>query len=193
MGLNNKEWTPQCGIHYYTFLEADTVYLKKKIQVPDASVFINHNVFHLVAQLPDCDGRLQFWQNKIEKNLIHYMGVNVPSRVVGRKIVEKAPENENPGVQRALLRYQTLNLHELQVWRRPTNPQGVEMSSTFPGRNPLTFVRSVSPTRKKEEEEEEASAQEEATKRRKLDDTNTADNAEKDEPMEMSSANLSTD
>eukprot|EP00971_Amphidinium_carterae_P347021 6488820-Amphidinium_carterae.1 len=161
MGLNNKEWTPQCGIHYYTFLEADTVYLKKKIQVPDASVFINHNVFHLVAQLPDCDGRLQFWQNKIEKHLIYYMGVNVPSRVVSRKIVEKAPENENPGVQRALLRYQTLNLHgllstvphwgkhesymdrrmeELQVWRRPTNPQGVEMSSTFPGRTPLTFV-----------------------------------------------------
>eukprot|EP00971_Amphidinium_carterae_P019895 391916-Amphidinium_carterae.1 len=23
MGLNNKEWTPQCGTYYYTFLEAD--------------------------------------------------------------------------------------------------------------------------------------------------------------------------
>eukprot|EP00971_Amphidinium_carterae_P062283 1233006-Amphidinium_carterae.1 len=81
-------------------------------------------------------------------------------------------------------------IEELQVWRRPTNQQGVEMSSTFPGRTPLTFVRSVSPTRKKEEE---ASAQEEATKRKKLDDTTTAENAEKDVPMEMSPANLSTD
>eukprot|EP00971_Amphidinium_carterae_P046274 910852-Amphidinium_carterae.1 len=57
---------------------------------------------------------------------------------------------------------------ELHVWRRPINQHGVEMSSTFPGRTPLTFVRSVSPTRKKEED---ASTQKEATKRRKLDDT----------------------
>eukprot|EP00971_Amphidinium_carterae_P217658 4320496-Amphidinium_carterae.1 len=81
VGLNNKEWTPQCGIYYYTFLEADAAHLKKKIQVPDASVFINHNVIHLVAQLPNCDGRLQFWQSKIEANQIYYLGVNVPSRV----------------------------------------------------------------------------------------------------------------
>eukprot|EP00971_Amphidinium_carterae_P225622 4474624-Amphidinium_carterae.1 len=55
-GLNNKEWNPQSGADYYTFLETDTVRLKKKIQVPDASVFVNHDVFHLVAQLPNCDG-----------------------------------------------------------------------------------------------------------------------------------------
>eukprot|EP00971_Amphidinium_carterae_P074777 1477703-Amphidinium_carterae.1 len=64
------------------------------------------------------------------------------------------------------------------------------MSSTFPGRTPLTFVRSVSPTRKKEEE---GSMQEEATKRRKLDDTTTAETTDKDVPMEMSLASPSTD
>eukprot|EP00971_Amphidinium_carterae_P241072 4786051-Amphidinium_carterae.1 len=211
MGLNNKEWIPQSGADYYTFLEADTVHLKKKIQVPDASVFVNHEVFHLVVQLPTCDGRLQFWRSRIEAHLIFSLGVNIPSRVASRKIVEKAPENENRGVQKALLRYQTLNLHgllttvpnwdkyetymdrsmeELQVWRRPTNQQGVEMSSTFLGRTPLTFVRSVSPTRKKEEE---ASQQEEAAKRRKLDDKATAVTAERNMPMDVSTPKLSTD
>eukprot|EP00971_Amphidinium_carterae_P066709 1321087-Amphidinium_carterae.1 len=81
-------------------------------------------------------------------------------------------------------------MEELQVWRRPINQQDVEMSSTFPGRTPLTFVRSVSPTRKKEEE---ASQQEEAAKRRKLDETTTAVSAGKDTPMDVSTAKLSTD
>eukprot|EP00971_Amphidinium_carterae_P167120 3311573-Amphidinium_carterae.1 len=192
-------------------MEADTVHLKKKIQVPDASVFINHDVFNLVAQLPNCDGRLQFWQNRIERHLIFNLGVNIPSRVASRKLVEGAPNNDNRGVQKALLRYQTLDLHgilttvpnwdkyetymdrsmeELQVWRRPTNQQGVDMTSTFLGRTPLTFVRSASPTRKKEEE---ASQQEEATKRRKLDDKATVVAAETDVPMDMSTTKLSTD
>eukprot|EP00971_Amphidinium_carterae_P263649 5230788-Amphidinium_carterae.1 len=174
MGSNNKEWVPGSADDYYNFVEAETVQLKKKIQVPDASVFINHDVFHLVAQLPNCDGRLQFWQNRIERHMIFDLGCNIPSRIASRKTVEGAPDNlENRGVQKALLRYQTLDLHGLltsvpnwdkyesytdrsmevlQVWRRPTNQKGVEMSSTFLGRTPLTFVRSASPTRKKEEE-----------------------------------------
>eukprot|EP00971_Amphidinium_carterae_P315398 6269041-Amphidinium_carterae.1 len=192
VGLNNSEWTPQCGINYYTFLEAEAAHLKKKVQVPDASVLINHN-------------------SKVEADQIYYLGVNVPSRVVSRKIVDKSPENQNQGVQKALLRYQTLQLHgmlttvphwdrhesyidrriaELHVWRRPINQHGVEMSSTFPGRTPLTLVRSITPTRKKVED---TSMQEEATKRRKLDDTTSVGDGTKDVPMETSVANLSTD
>eukprot|EP00971_Amphidinium_carterae_P266207 5280440-Amphidinium_carterae.1 len=175
MGKNNAEWHPESEVSYYNWIESDTAYLKKTIRVTDPSLFINHGVVHLIAQLPECEGSVRHWHDMAINNMIYDAdsNTNIPSRAICRQAVSDPPHNQDPSVHQALFRYQTLPLqglvkavtdwwqHEsyaegkicdLNVWRRPTKTDGVEMFLTCPGRTPLAFVRSTTPTRKKVEE-----------------------------------------
>eukprot|EP00971_Amphidinium_carterae_P271142 5380734-Amphidinium_carterae.1 len=43
MGKNGTEWKPEDGLTYYTWIKAEWAYLKKKVRIPDPSLFINHD------------------------------------------------------------------------------------------------------------------------------------------------------
>eukprot|EP00971_Amphidinium_carterae_P100641 1990957-Amphidinium_carterae.1 len=195
-GKTGMEWQPANGQAYYNLMRSRVASLQKKVRIPDPSLFINHEMVHLIAQLPECDQSVRHWDALAQSGVIYDADTMDP------------PFNQDPGIKQALLRYQTLplqglvrtvtdwqqhesyteqSIYDLDVWLRPTKRGNVEMNSTYPGRTPLTFVRSTTPTRKKVDVSDSPETE---TKRRRVEDDSAQSQDQADVQMGSSSSDV---
>eukprot|EP00971_Amphidinium_carterae_P211882 4204685-Amphidinium_carterae.1 len=194
---DGSEWNPPNGMIYYQefFVKLDS--LQKTYRVPDPSVFVNHEVIHYIAHLKDCEQAIKQWEEHatIGNHYIDGTSQCVPGRLEQYHQPPKhSVSDTSSGVERALVRCQTFQLHgaievigdwtdhvsymefnieRFNIWNRPrkTNdnyqPNVIEMASTYVGRTPFTFVKPASPTRKNDEL---SNSQDSGAKRRKVED-----------------------
>eukprot|EP00971_Amphidinium_carterae_P208714 4140864-Amphidinium_carterae.4 len=169
---------PLSGEDYYEKMATSYITsLLKTVKRPDATVLVNHEIFHSVAQAEDCADLLILWRWIAKKELWFDDEVKVPG-FLDFKLDQRRKEcDDGPStVSKAFIRYQTLSLHgflsritdwsehatvtpgtifNLPIWLCQDKTVGdmkVPLQPFYYGRTPFTFVKSPVPTRKKEEE-----------------------------------------
>eukprot|EP00971_Amphidinium_carterae_P250033 4963563-Amphidinium_carterae.1 len=180
---DGSEWKPTRGVDYYSEFRSKLDSLQKKYREPDTSLFVNHELMYYQI--------IRQWEAYARHNSFYdgEFGISIPGRMERFNQPSQHDCNDTTcGVETAFARYTTFQLHgaidvvenwadhssymeasieRLEIWNRPRKTDNIEMSSTYVGRTPFTFVRPASPTRKNEEL---SNSQESETKRRRVDD-----------------------
>eukprot|EP00971_Amphidinium_carterae_P336564 6472990-Amphidinium_carterae.2 len=180
MAGNEMPYSPADGDKYYALMGIGAVAsLKRCVRVPDASVHVNHELIHYVAQSFDCVKLLRLWKNRAESFQIYDGKCRFPHAIESKFDKQRDVEGDaKTGVEKGLCRYGTLKFHDalsaitdwaqhksvlpdlvhkMAIWvgqKKYVGKEEIELDASFQGRTPLMFVRSASPVRRKEKNPE---------------------------------------
>eukprot|EP00971_Amphidinium_carterae_P177291 3515924-Amphidinium_carterae.1 len=105
---------PADGVGYYQLMAGGMITsVKRCIRVPDASIQVNHELIHYVAQSFDCADLLRLWKERAER-FVFFDGIcRFPYSIENKNDKHRRIyDDSKSGVQKALYRYGTLQLHD---------------------------------------------------------------------------------